>query len=294
MAMSYYIEDEAGNECEISNEVNIANSAVKFGEARPEQLLLVDKNDGVYTITGVTDRKFAEKNNLRHLTTICVAYIADGIHKGKWIVHNRYHKQIAKGLQSPVVSYNLFGGHCTPGDYSLGSLMNVEVSEKFLRAQMLRELSEELLEKGDPSIRWRWDYALEVWENGKRKLSDGVPATTVVKSHYVTEKSLVPVGFTEYSDEKNSEYSFVFALPVASFLYNQLVAADDYYVEEDHSKRRIMLPLTVFSEDELKAMALSVREVEVCDSISRLFDEVNLPVLEKLRLIIGSRQAVAE
>ena len=282
MAMSYYIEDEEGDECELPQKYKKANSAVNYGIFQKEQVFIVDRISGIYIIKGAIEREFAENNQIRHLTTICVAFIMDGEHREKWIVHNRRHKQIAKGLESPEYSYNLFGGHCSTDGYALAPLLDVRINDDFLRRQMVRELNEEIMEIEDGDR--HWPRVLEIWEDDKQKMMSDYPQTVTVSPYRFDDKDLIPIGFTEYSGHKNSEYSFVFALPILSGNYPRLIAADDYYLDGDHSKHNIALPVSVFSERELKRMMrFKKRKVEICDSITRLFEKENSPVLEKLR-----------
>jgi len=250
-----------------------------------ELIYLVEKIEEEYKIIGIADRKLAEKANLRHLTTICVPFICDDGKdeegndvKGNWIVHNRYHKQAAKGEECPPESYNLFGGHCTTESIeNIGSV----VSESILFDGIRRELNEELLRKKtdekDKIIK------LEVWENGSRKMKNKKIVTIDAAQYHVPLFSIIPVGYTEYDGGSNREYSYVFALPVPYEAYKNLVAADDY--EKNAKKHNIFLPVKNFSESRLKELnkIANIKSHNLADAVFRLFEPQNEKTLIKLR-----------
>jgi len=232
-----------------------------------ELVYMIDKAGERIVITGITERKYAEKNNLRHLTTICAPFLVGGESAGNLIVHDRYGKQKAKGAlkySGVYKSLNLFGGHTTPTKDGL-NLIGTFVTEAILFDGLCKEMGEELLRKSG---------------NDSEPIPYDIPLFKAI-----------PVGFTEYTDEnkKNNEYSYVFALPVNFSDYESLIAADDY------EEKDIQLPVENHSLEALKAMWLAEKlavvksgtsEVEVCDAIFRLFLPENKPVHDKLEKII--------
>ena len=255
-----------------------------------ERIFIIEKVIEGCKITDIVERSYAEAKNLRHLTTICVPFMVDGgvDKKGKWIVHDRYHKQVAKGKASPekiIKSFNLFGGHTTPPE-NAAQLIGTFVNEAILFDGLLKELNEELLQQTKKAdIR-----ELEIWENG----------LNTYKSLYAAPYSVplfapVPIGFAEYADSANTEYSYVFALPIKDKDFRrQLIAADDYEVKG--KKHDISLPLECFFENELKKLwekELEAKklgkepDIEVADAITRLFLSENARTLRKLRKTIN-------
>jgi 8-oxo-dGTP pyrophosphatase MutT (NUDIX family) len=242
-----------------------------------ELLYLVGKSDESYLITGITERSVAEKTGLRHLTVIIIPFITDGANKGCWIVHNRYDKQIAKGKISAPLSLNLFGGHCGPPEDDVGGLIGKTVELELLRENALRELSEELLCKNGTEKR------LELWR-------DGVFAGEFLyaSSYEVCPDDLIPVGFTEYAAKDNVEYSYIFALPVPEDQAEQIIAADNYekrgqIIEGMVYEADIALPVMFMPEPELKRLwEKRDPEIEVCDAITRLWEEKNRVVYQRL------------
>ena len=254
-----------------------------------ELVYIVEEIEGEHKIIGVAERKLAEKANLRHLTTICVPFICDDGQddegnsiKGNWIVHNRYHKQVAKGEKSPPEAYNLFGGHTNAETFAE---IGTTISEAVLFEGVRKELSEELFtkKKGAKSATAK----LEVWEDGSPVEEGGKIATIDAAQYHVPLFGVIPVGFTEYESGSNKEYSYVFALPVPFEEYKNLVAADDY--ERDGEKHSICLPVTSYSETQLKKLheMADPGEVEVCDAILRLlYAPRNVATFSSLRSII--------
>ena len=246
-----------------------------------EKLYIADKIKGKdtekYIVKGFVERKYAEEHKIRHVTTIIVPFIVDGDDKGKWIVHNRLAKQQAKyfeenGQLKPdnKPSYNLLGGHCTVLDGGLG--FGDLISEEFLLAEAMRELEEEAyLEDLNGNI------ILEVWgADGKKDESKNK------KAKKYTGAELIRIGFTEYESKNNVEYSYVFALPVKSDIYNSLLFADDY-----KAGHNVYLEKEKFHEAELKYMHENEKTIEICDAITRLWLlPENEAVLNKLRDII--------
>ncbi|MFA0814528.1 MAG: hypothetical protein ACC608_01935 [Anaerofustis sp.] len=241
-----------------------------------ELLYMIKKSDDRYIITGITERSVAEKLGLRHLTVIIVPFVTDGADKGCWIIHNRHDKQIAKGKTSAPLSLNLFGGHCGPPEDDIARLIGKTVGPELLRENALRELSEELLCKNGMKKR------LELWR-------DGVFAGEFLYAspYEVCPESLIPIGFTEYAAKDNVEYSYIFALPVPGSQVEQIIAADNY---DKHSQADgityetdIALPVVFMTESELKRLWESRDpQVEVCDAITRLWEEQNRAVYQRL------------
>jgi hypothetical protein len=248
-----------------------------------ELLYLVGKSDESYLITGITERSVAEKTGLRHLTVIIIPFITDGANKGCWIVHNRHDKQIAKGKTSTPLSLNLFGGHCGTPEDDVAGLIGKTVELELLRENALRELSEELLCKNGTEKR------LELWR-------DGVFAGEFLyaSSYEVCPDDLIPVGFTEYAAKDNVEYSYIFALPVPGEQAEQIIAADNYekrgqIIESMVYEADIALPVMFMPEPELKRLwEKRDPEIEVCDAITRLWEEQNRVVYQRLIEYIGT------
>jgi hypothetical protein len=140
----------------------------------------------------------------------------------------------------------------------------------------LDELSAELLIKNTlPHLNV---IEVEVWEN-----KEGKTRTENVSKYY--SRRLIPVGYTEYDSANNREFSYVFALPVPPEDYTGLISADDYIGEND-KHLNIKLSLDLFTEEELKDKHYNVQDIEVCDAITRLWDDKNIQTLEKLHSII--------
>lgn len=252
-----------------------------------ELLYLVGKSDESYLITGITERLVAEKRGLRHLTVIIIPFITDGANKGCWIVHNRHDKQIAKGKTSAPLSLNLFGGHCGPPEDDVAALIGKTVELELLRENALRELSEELLCKNGTEKR------LELWRDGAfaRDFLYAAP-------YKVSPESLIPVGFTEYAAKDNVEYSYIFALPVPGDQSEQIIAADNYekrgqIIEGMVYEADIALPVMFIPEPELKRLwEKRDPEIEVCDAITRLWEEQNRAVYQRLIEYIGTHEVL--
>lgn len=243
--------------------------------AHGELIYMVQKLDENVVISGITERSIAEKLGLRHLTVIIVPFVADGAHEGHWITHNRHDKQIVKGKACAPLSLNLFGGHCGPSDDITG-LVGQTVKDELLFENALRELSEELL------VQEGLEKRLERWGGGV------FTGEYLNASPYeVCEEDLIPIGFTEYTAKDNVEYSYVFALPVPGSQVEQLIAADNYMKisQADGTAREadIALPVEVKEEAELKRLWESRDpQIEVCDAITRLWEDQNREVYQKL------------
>ena len=252
-----------------------------------ELLYMVKKSDERYIITGITERSVAEKLGLRHLTVIIIPFITDGANKGCWIVHNRHDKQIAKGKTSAPLSLNLFGGHCCPPEDDVAGLIGKTVEFELLRENALRELCEELLCKNGTEKR------LELWR-------DGVFAGEFLyaSSYEVCPDDLIPVGFTEYAAKDNVEYSYIFVLPVPGDQAEQIIAADNYekrgqIIESMVYEADIALPVMFMPEPELKRLwEKRDPEIEVCDAITRLWEEQNRVVYQRLIEYIGTYEVL--
>lgn len=240
-----------------------------------EMLFILKKLDDEYIITGITKRSVAEKMGLRHLTVIVVPFVTDGPDKGCWIIHNRHDKQIAKGKTSAPLSLNLFGGHCGPSNDDTIGAIGLKVGLDMLREHALRELSEELLYKNGLEKR------LEVWRDGV------FTGEYISASQYRVHPELFPIGFTEYTAKDNVEYSYIFALPVPGVHAEQIIAADNYEKSTSTGTKTyeadIALPILFMQESELKRLWRSrIPQVEVCDAITRLWEEQNEAVYQKL------------
>jgi hypothetical protein len=233
-------------------------------------ILNLNESGETYDIVGFAERKYAEEHRLRHLTVIIVGFISDGKDKGKWVVHDRTEKQLAKGkkdAKSP--SYNLIGGHVMVDMTDMSSVMDlagkntssVEIKEICLKAAQ-RELNEELYLRG-------WTAKLAVLKNG-------IPTNNVITVSPYKHKPLIYIGISTYESNDNVEVSYIYALPIPSSDYDKLVAADDY-VDEKGKHRDIFLPISAYSECELKKLHQdsSISNAEVCDAITRLWSEEN-------------------
>lgn len=249
-----------------------------------ELLYMVKKSDEEYIITGITERSVAEKMGLRHLTVIVVPFVTDGADKGCWIVHNRHDKQVAKGKTGAPLSLNLFGGHCGPSDNDISGVIGQTVGIERLRKNALRELSEELLCKNG------MEKQLELWRDGM------FAGEFLYASPYeVYPESLIPIGFTEYAAKDNIEYSYIFALPVPGSQVEQIIAADNYEKRSQTDgiayETDIALPVVFMAESELKRLWESRDpQVEVCDAITRLWEEQNRVVHQRLIEYIGAHE----
>jgi len=252
---------------------NFPVTSAKIAEAFGEPLYSAHKTDGKYFIDGYIDRKAAERpeNPIRHLTVIIVPFVADGADKGDWLVIDRTARQWAKGaarIKSP--SYNFIGGH-VKADLKDESLIGSEVARKIFDETALIELSEELwINSGQK------ETLLEVWENGAdTKKTVGVAQYSALP--------LIPIGITEFESETNYEFSFVYALPVPSADLPNLAAADDY-----GAGKHIYLPLFAKNETELLKVPYvtylpdSKPNGEICDAITRLWENKNKEVYDKL------------
>ncbi len=241
-----------------------------------ELLYMVIKMDEKYIISGITERSVAEKLGLRHLTVIVVPFVMDGTDKGFWIIHNRHDKQIAKGKTSAPLSLNLFGGHCGPSDDDITGRIGQMVENELLCENALRELSEEFLCKKGMEKR------LELWSEG---LFAG--EYLYASPYEVCYENLIPIGFTGYTAKDNVEYSYIFALPVPGSQVDQIIAADNYhkYSQTDGKAYEIdiALPVVSMAESELKRLWESRNpQIEVCDAITRLWEEQNHATYQRL------------
>lgn len=286
--------------CEISADADtgLAVSDCRGDEREPEPvrpvrqapqgecLYTVLKQEEKYILSGITKRVVAEKLGLRHLTVIIVPFVTDGPDQSRWILHNRHDKQIAKGKSCVPLSLNLFGGHCGPPEDDITGQIGQTIGSELLCENALRELSEELLcRKGK-------EKRLELWREGV------FTGEYLCASPFeVKPESLIPIGFTEYAAKDNVEYSFVFALPVPGSRVEQLIAADNY---EKHSQTDgtsheadIALPVLLMAESELQRLWESRDpRIEVCDAVTRLWEEPNHAVYQKLLECIGTFRAL--
>jgi hypothetical protein len=224
------------------------------------------KEGSKYIVDGVVDRDVAEKDGIRHFTVIIVPIITDGEDKGKWIVADRTKKQQAKN--KPVKhekSYNLIGGHIKANDMSL---IGQPMSDEVLLEGALEELSEELF---SAQFETSGNVSVELWENGK------FTGCRESVGKY-NNKELIPIGFTEFTSAQNTEYSYVYVLPVPSADVAYLVTADDY-----GKGLNVKLDIAIFSESQLKDMHENDPSIEICDAITRLWLPENTEILEKLR-----------
>jgi hypothetical protein len=221
-----------------------------------------------YTVAGVVDRDSAEEDDIRHFTTIIVPIITDGVHKGEWLVVDRTAKQWAKNKPTEYAkSYNLIGGHTKANDMNL---IGQPMTDEVLLEGALEELSEELFSAQSETSD---NATVELWEDGKftgRRESVGK----------YNSNELIPIGYTEFKSENNSEYSYVYVLPVPSVDIAYLVAADDYGKDLN-----VKLDIEILSEERLKDMHENNLSIEICDAITRLWLPENAEVLAKLRLI---------
>jgi hypothetical protein len=221
-----------------------------------------------YIVAGVVDRDSAEKDGIRHFTTIIVPIITDGDHKGEWIVVDRTAKQWAKNKPTDYYkSYNLIGGHIKANEMSL---IGKPMTDEVLLEGALEELSEELFSSQSETS---GNTSVELWEDGKftgRRENVGK----------YNSNELIPIGYTEFTSAQNSEYSYVYVLPVPSMDIADLVAADDY-----GKNLNVKLDIEILSEEQLKDMHENDKCVEICDAITRLWLPENTVVLAKLHSI---------
>lgn len=233
-----------------------------------ERIITVDRQGDQIIYSGSAERNFAHQKGICHLTVIIIPFIADGKNKGKWVVHNRRDKQLAKGLACPAVSFNLFGGHCNPPKEE-ASLVDKEVRAELLLDSALRELSEELFLKADEGM------ALECF---------GSKDVIIAKRYPVNSTDLIPLGYTYCKDKNDIECSYVYAFSVPSAVEERIIAADDY-TKSDGSKGNVALPVFLKSESELiKHHNLS--ESEICNAITRLWKPQNAEIHSKLLQIM--------
>lgn len=275
--------------------------------AEVEWIYTVERQEDRYCMTGITERKVAEKFGLRHLTVIIVPFVVkvkDEKNYGKWIVHDRTAKQWAKGeLNSPSPSYNLFGGHCT-ADISnanfLAKSIGQEISVDFCLEEAKRELEEELLCRGGQK-------QLEIWKNK-------VKTNEIQNASPYNAGELIKIGFSTYpgkhnASKQNIELSYVFALPVPEADTPKLIAADNYRLVCEESEKKeagspqskenetggnivkehdIALPIKLIKEEDLLLAWQMNPDVEVCDAITRLWLDENTKLISKLRNEIQS------
>ena len=236
-----------------------------------ERIITVDRKDDKILYTGSVERDIAHQSGICHLTVIIVPFISDGADQGKWIVHNRRDKQLAKGLNTPGYSYNLFGGHCNPPENE-DELIGTEISEDVLLDSALREMSEEFYLKSERGV------ALENYNTEK---------AVYAKPYPLSPAKLIPLGWADYSDGRDAECSFYYALKVPSKDAQNVIAADDY-IRTDGRKGNIGLPISFKSEQEMFLLyQQNNSDIEICNAISRLWDPQNNTVLSKIRQITG-------
>jgi hypothetical protein len=255
------------------------------------------KNNLEYMVVGTVDRDKAEAKGICHFTTIIVPFITDtnpdSEDKGKWIFHDRTPKLWAK-KKTPQYkkSFNLIGGHIQAVDESL---IGKAMKSKTLVEGALDELSSELLIE-DISSDFD-DIKVEIWDK------DGKNGTLNARKYF--SRQLIPVGYTEYDSENNKEFSYVFALPVPIEDYGELICADDY-IDVDNEHRNVKLKKKLATEEVLYAIyqeqqriiaANKEPEIEICDAITRLWDDknaTNKKTLAKLRSIINNNHYMSK
>ena len=231
-----------------------------------ERIITVEKQNDSVVYSGSTLRDLAHLCGIRHLTVIIVPFIADGENKGKWLVHNRSDKQLAKGLVTPPYSYNLFGGHCNPPENE-EALLGKEISPHLLLDAAVREMSEELFIREDRG------RELEIF---------GTENTIRVLPYPVSAEKLIPLGYADFNDTKDHECSYYFALPLPVQNPEGFIAADDY-LREDGSKGNVALPVSLKTERELYELYRENNsDIEICNAISRLWEEQNKELYHRL------------
>lgn len=240
-----------------------------------EHVYIVERQNDSVICSGTIERTVAEREGIRHLTVIIVPFIADGENKGNWIVHNRHDKQKAKNKISPMLSINLFGGHCCPSDGDIietGSTVN----ESLLLHNAVREMTEELFERC--SSQDTGAIALEDWSKGFPDCSIPIYG----RSYNMPECSLIPIGYADYTSKNNVECSYLFALPIPCADIDKLIAADDYQ-RKDGSKGTVCLPILIKTERELFELSKAdSSDVEICDAITRLWELQNKNTYQRL------------
>lgn len=237
-----------------------------MNEKSSEKVVIVKNNSQQIIYTGSVERGFAHQYGVCHLTVIVVPFITDGVDKGKWIVHNRRDKQLAKGLNCPQYSFNLFGGHCNP-PLNESEIIGKEISQKFLLESALREISEELYLLADK------DSFLKCWGNNR---------TISAVRYPVSIDKMIRIGYVFCNEGNDKEISYLYALPIPSADTAKLIAADDYH-KTDGTKENIALPIFVKAEKALYELYQDTNpDIEICNAITRLWKDQNKVVYHKL------------
>jgi hypothetical protein len=220
-----------------------------------ENLFIVKKAAGKkeeLIVKGFEEREAAHKNGLRHVTTIIVPFICDGPPKDKrkWIVIDRIRREVAKGrtvTKNGVDckrSLNLVGGHCSTEANK--DLLGQPLPKEIIEQGAMRELGEEV-RQGDLEF---------------------------------SPEQLIEIGYAAHESESNMEYSLVFITPIRKDKYESLRFYDD--IIEGGVHRDIALGKALHSQKELMDMHLNDPETEICDAITRLFEEENKNVKRAL------------
>ena len=231
-----------------------------------ERIITVDRKDHTILYTGSTERDTAHQKGIRHLTVIVVPFLKDGADKGKWIVHNRRDKQLAKGLLTPAYSYNLFGGHCNP-PVKEDKFIGKEIGKELLLDAALREMNEEFYLKSNSGV------ALKSFGSDKVIFAQPYP---------LSPDDLIPLGCADFDDGCDAECSFFYALPISSADAQNIIAADDY-IRKDGKKENIALPAAILSERKLYSLYhKNNSNTEICNAITRLWEEQNQSLYQKL------------
>ena len=171
---------------------------------------------------------------------------------------------------SGTLSLDLFGGHC----YAQVSQIGYIVEESDMMFGVMREMNRRLLLRGSGEI------TLEVWEE---KLREPVFMGRQTASPYLeyADGDWINMGLVEYRDEANSEYSYVFAMPIPAYDVEQLLAAGKY--PRDGEKQGVQLPLHMYAEEELRALyGFRMPNREICDAITRLWEPQNAETYARL------------
>ncbi|MDR1704505.1 MAG: hypothetical protein LBS19_07445 [Clostridiales bacterium] len=219
-----------------------------------ENLFIVEKaaSNEELIVKGFAERETAHNNGLRHVTTIIVPFICDGPEKdkGKWVVIDRFPREIAKGkkvIKKGVEckrSLNLVGGHCSTEIN--GNLLEHPLPVGIIKDGAMRELREEV-RLGD---------------------SDFSP------------EEVLEIGLAQFASVKNVEYSMIYATPIRHDKYEALRFFDDIIADGIH--RDIALDKAIYSQNKLMDMHYNDPETEICDAITRLFDDENKQVKRTL------------
>lgn len=245
-----------------------------------------------FQVVGVVEREAMHEMAIRHVTTIGILVITDGPDAGKLVVHDRYAKLVGKAearektsadcelkaiqlRANPFQSYNLFGGHLAVPDTLPVRDIGRNLTEEEPRQCILHELAEELALTPAPG-------QTEGLRTVYRREADGSMMPVTVASFPVRKEEVVYMGMTDYVSANNTEFSFVYAIPISAEVYQHVVATDNYY-DQNGCLIDVLLSVEAFSLEEICAMnTLKPQGKELCDAITRLLDMKNNDLWQSL------------